>query len=434
MKKQVQRVRAWGLVVCVGLAGLAMAAPTAWAQGGDAPRGGGRIGGGMMRGLMGGQWAQPPALREADLRGAMQDALADVPLSQEQEQAIASLVRGYGERVDANEQKVRDARRAAMEKFRESRDPSVWEAVREQQQAAATEQRTIEATLLGDVRAVLTSEQGQAWEGIEAGVQRSRSLRRGLLSGERVSLRGVLREVWASEGEPMPQELRDTLAAYEVQLDGVLKARDALLNESATLTDAVRSGDIAEATKQLEQREAAARAVAQVNERFAGSVRGLLPEGTREAFDAQLQRMRYPEAYRKSGMQEALDGALELHDLTDDQRTQLAGIVEKFDAKYAAFRTKAIAARADAEANLKVSDMVSRFTGGGRGGNDRLGAVEAVFEERRSLDRELRQELAAVLNEEQAKIVLPEAGERGGGEGGGGRGRGGMRQRENPPV
>jgi hypothetical protein len=63
-----------------------------------------------------------------------------------------------------------------------------------------------------------------------------------------------------------------------------------------------------------------------------------------------------------------------------------------------------------------------------------LGAVEAVFEERRSLDRELRQELAAVLNEEQAKIVLPEAGERGGGEGGGGRGRGGMRQRENPPV
>jgi hypothetical protein len=431
----------WGMMVAAGLAVVAVAAPVAWAQGGNAPRegerrGGGRQGGGMMRGLMGGQWAQPPALREADLRGAMQDVLADTPLSDEQQQAVAALVRAYDERVGANEQKVRDARRAAMEKFRESRDSSVWEQVRTQQQAGAAEQRAMEATLLSDVRTVLTPEQGQSWDAIEAGVMRSRSLRRGLLSGERVSLRGVLREVAQANGAGteagvMTQELKDTLAAYEAQLDGVLRARDALLNESAALTDAVRSGDIAEATKQLEQREAAARAVAQVNDRFAGSVRALLAEGTREAFDAQLTRSRYPEAYRKSGIQEALDGALDLHDLTDDQRTQLAGIVERFDARYAGFRAKAIAARADAEANMKVSDVVARFTGGG-GGNDRWSAAEAVFEERRGIDRELRAELAAVLNEEQAKIVLPAPGERGGGGEGGGRGR--MRQRENPPV
>jgi hypothetical protein len=447
-------VRVAAMMGGAGLAAIAGLASDARAQGGEQPREAGRgqdgrrqdwrgQGGGMMRGLMGGQWAQPPALREADVRSALQDALPGMPLSDEQTQAIATLVRSYDERVDANERKARDARRAAMEKFRETRDASVWEGVREQQERNAREQREMEATLLADVRTTLSAEQDAQWSAIEAGVMRSRSLRRGLLSGERVSLRGVLREVVGvvggeeSRGKLTPeatQQLADTLAAYETQLDSALRARDAMLSESARVGEAMRTGDIAGATRQLELAEEAARNVASVNERFAGAVRGLLPEATREAFDAGLRKSRYPEAYRKTGMQEALDAALDLHDLTEEQRASLAGIVQRFDARYAGLRDRAIAARADAEANMRVADVVARFAGGGRGDNDRWGAVEAVFDERRSVDRELRQELSSVLNAEQAGIVLPQQGEGRRGREGGGQGGGQGRERANPPV
>jgi Spy/CpxP family protein refolding chaperone len=65
--------------------------------------------------------------------------------------------------------------------------------------------------------------------------------------------------------------------------------------------------------------------------------------------------------------------------------------------------------------------------GRGQGGNDRIDAVETTMEERRALDRELREELTKILTPEQAKIAIPQRGE--GREGG----RGG-RNRDNIPM
>lgn len=419
-------------VVASALILLAGSATVALAQGGGGQRGGGRGGergngggGGMLRGLMGGQAGQMPALREADLQSAIDTALEANALSKEQQEAVTSLFRSLSEQRDASENKMREATRAAMEKFREDRDQAAFDTVRTLREANQREQQTLEATLMQDIKSVLTPEQQQSWDRIEAGANRSRSLRRGMLSAERLSLRDVVRETVPSEGVSV--ELRDALVEYETQLDSALRVRDSLLAGNTEIGEAVRAGDIEKATKLLEEREAASRKVKELNERFSGQLRALVPEGKREAFDGAVERESYPDAFRRSGMQGALDTALDLHDLSDDQSTQLAGIVERFDSRYVALRTKAIAARKDAEANLKVADLVARFAGGDRGqrgGGDRLEAIESLAEERRTLDRELREELTKVLNEEQAKIVIPQRGE--GGEG--------RRGRMNPPM
>lgn len=390
-------------------------------------RGGGFGGGGVMRGLMQGQWSQVPALREGDMRSAIENTLETSPLSEEQREALTALFRSFGDQLDAADNKVREANRAAMEKFREERDASVFDSVRTLRETNAKEQQALEATLLSDVKAVLTPEQLNSWNTIEASANRSRSLRRGFLSSERVSLRNVVREA-IPEG-PLATELKDALTEYETQLDSALRVRDALLASSTGVGEAIREGDMEKATKMLEEREQAARNVKQLNERFAGQIKSLMPEEKREAFDRTYEKAAFPDAYRKSGSQEALDTALEMHDLTDDQRTQLTAIAERFDPRFTSLRAKTIAARKEAEDNTKVADLIARMTAGGRGqgGNDRIDAVETTMEERRALDRELREELTKILTPEQAKIAIPQRGE--GREGG----RGG-RNRDNIPM
>lgn len=396
----------------LGVAGAVLLPVTAaFAQpGGGGGRGPGGFGGGGMGGGMMGQM-MTPALSARDL----DRVVASLGLNDEQKAAVKVLHEGFAEEMRTALENVRKQTETIRDEFRDTQDPEVFQKMRPIMEKARDARRKADEQFMNDVKAVLTPAQAEKWPSAERAMRRVTTVRRGLMSGERVDLIQVVDEL-KLDGESAAS-VKPILDAYEMDLDRELIQRNKQYEEGldrmAQLRDA---GDFEGIQEVIAKGREASVKVRDVNRRYARQIEGQLPEASREAFQAEFKRQSFPEVYRETNAARSLDAAVGFADLTPEQKDQVLAMRESYRRSLAATNDKLAAAIEENEMNFDVRRM-------GRGQQDENPAND-IRRDRRDLDRTTIEKLRAVLTDAQ-KERLPQA-ERGGPDGGG---RGGQGQR-----
>jgi hypothetical protein len=100
----------------------------------------------------------------------------------------------------------------------------------------------LRSQFVGDVQSDLADEQIQRWPALERALTRERSLPKGRISGESTDLVKLVAAQKLAESEMAT--LATSIEAYEVDLDGALKRRDAFLADANQgIDEAISSGD-----------------------------------------------------------------------------------------------------------------------------------------------------------------------------------------------
>lgn len=386
----------WVWVSVVGL--LALGAAPASAQ----PRGG-PMGGPM--GGMGGGDMMVPGISSTDLERYAKF----LSLTPEQTEASKALLEGYQSEFERAAKTMREASDAAREEFRETRDVGVWQDLRPKMEAFRAQRDRLEQSLMGDVKTLLSPEQGERWPRIERMRRRDGTLRRGFMSGESVDVARLVEE--AKVSPEALAALEPVIEQYEAELDKALQERNQIYEDAMNQGMGLwRQGDMQGMQALLEKGREAAIKVRDINRRYARQAQGLLPEDAKPAFDAAFRERSFPRVYRQSYAARALDLAKAFEDLTPEQRTGLDDLRQSHARDAAVANQKWAAAIEENERSQTIADMM-----GMGGGND---GVRSARTARRDLDERALEKLRQLLTPEQVKR-LPDRRGRDEEEGGG---------------
>lgn len=401
-------------VVCVGVAGPALAQP----GGGGGP--GMRMMGGGMGGMFGGG---DSAISESQV-----EKLAGIAgMTKDQTEAALMLHEGYQAQVREMQNAMRSKMEAARDAFRESGDPGEFMSMRDDMAKARADRKRLDESFMGDVRALLSDEQAAKWPRVEMTLRRDQLLRRGMLSGERVDLFRLVDDL--KLGDEARRPVNEVLSNYEADLDRELVKRDAFTEKVMSQMDQLRD-DPAKAQAMLEEGRGAGVRVRDVNRRYARLIGDMLPMESKAAFDAAFQRESFPTVYRESAVTRGVSVAMGLEDLTPEQRTKIMELNDKYTREAASANERLAKAEEDNEMTMTVDRMMGGggmrggAGGGGRGGDQADSPVQRARQDRRELDRRTNEALRDILTESQRE-KLPRNDMRGGrgGEGGGGEGQ-----------
>lgn len=412
--------RRFGVMVGVAVFGVSMLASPAAAQPGGGFGGAfGGMGGGMGREM----FAAPFSTREMERYGEF------LGLTQEQREVVRMLVEAQVEAFQAQARVVRDKMDQIREEFREYRDPSVWEGMQGVMENFRRFREESEKTLLGDVQAILTSAQAERWPALERTMRRDRTIRRGLMSGERLDLVRMVEEANLEADVKAP--LEPVLEQYAIDLDRALIQRNAFQDEAMQrMGEIMRNQDMDTAQKLLEEGRQYSVAVKDINRRYARQIESMLPDGAREAFAAQVARVSFPDVYRPSYTSRALDAAIGFNDLTEDQKARITAIRDSFNRETNVLNRRLAEAIEQSEMTMTVQQMFRRGFGGEEGQDAEL------RRQKRDLDRSSLERLRDVLT--QAQIQRLPSRDEGDRRGGPGQGGGQQQQRRvferNPPT
>ncbi|MBL8964102.1 MAG: hypothetical protein KF787_09970 [Phycisphaeraceae bacterium] len=409
-----------GAIAAVGVASIL--SPAAHGQPGGAGRGGPQ--GGGMRGMMGDLFSSPVTNREIDLFTQV------AGLTTDQKEAAKTILEGYQENFRSRSNRVQRDMDRVREKFQETRDPGVWLELRTTMQDFRAQRTQMEEQFFSDFKSLLTPQQVERWPAIERAHRRSRTLGRGMISGERADLIQIM------ESSAFPVDVQATvlpvLGDYEEALDRALIARNKAYDEVA---DAFQQGGMGDGFARAQElfakgREASIR-VRELNRRYARQILDMLPETSKEAFDSAFKRASYPDVYRPTSAGRQISAAEQFTDLDDTQKESLSAVKTTYARSLAAINEKMAAAITRREEEFDPRQMMQRMGRGGRGGgqgdNDQTAELRR---EKRALDETTAANLRKILREDQVGR-LPQEGDdeagdrrRGGGGGGGERRRG----------
>ncbi len=323
MKKHMRVVSIFALAL---VAGLAVAQPE-----GQPRREGrdfGRLGEGARRMGLGGNGQEAPPFNRRQIERMSEQ----IGLSEDQKVAAMTLLEGYEEQVRKANEDARTRRREAMEKFRESQDPAVWETVRTTATTDRDARKKLDTQLLTDLSAVMTAEQATKWPSAERALKRGQSLRRGLLSAERADIMELVQETELPE--QTLKDLEPVLSQYELDIERQLAERDRLM-EAAGMDQMFRmrmAGDNEGLEKFLAERRDAAAKVRDINRRYARQIQDALPEEAKPVFAQRFKEASYPDIYRRTQAHRALDAAWNMSDLNDEQKLKIDDIRNTFTA------------------------------------------------------------------------------------------------------
>lgn len=399
-------VAACGLALAVSP--VLMGTSAAQAQPGEGRRGMGGGPGGMMGGMMGGN--NPPiSQRQAERYYEM------LGLTAEQKEAAATLFDAYQDAARAVQEGVREKMDDIRAEFQETRDPSVWQGMRDIMRKSRDERTKLDEGFFEDLKVVLTPEQASGIERVERAHRRESGARQGLMSGERVDLVAMVDEpdVKTALGDGRAK-LSEMLTAYEDELDRALKQRDDVRAEIAESFQEIRqSGDPEKMNEMIEKGREASVRVRDINRKYARQMMDSLEGDARVAFERRFREQSFPEVYRPTRAARAIDGALGLNDLTPEQKTQ----VEELKASYARamepLNEKLAKATEENEETMTAEGMMRMF-----GGGPQEGPLADARRERREQMNDTVEKLRKILTPEQVER-LPSGNDEGGPGGGG---------------
>lgn len=165
-----------------------------------------------------------------------------------------------------------------------------------------------------DMKRVLNQEQMQLWPSFDRRLFRLKQLRNAKLTGERLDLLIVLRELNLSEDQS--NELAPLMESYEIELDKSLRKREASAkNARGKLFDSIKDNTPATAISVTERELALRKVVRDVNERYIGIFSAALPDDLSKSFIEKVQMRTFARVYRPTRGQRIIKAAKEIEGL-----------------------------------------------------------------------------------------------------------------------
>lgn len=367
-------------IVC----GLALASSIALAQDGPrrGPGGPGGPGGDFMREM------QRPALTLEDLN-KYADTLA---LTADQKEAAKAL-------IETAQEEIRTQGEAMREEFRRMREEGGpggpggpgggREGMRERMEKQRAQREKIDATLLADMKSILTPEQEAKWPIVERARRRDAVGRRGMMSGERVDLIDITRRAsWSPE---IKAKLAGPLEQYEMDLDRLLVQREGVYERGMReMRDRMRDGNMEAAQKQMDEGRQASQRVRDLNQRVAREIAGLLPEAERATFELEVKKASFPRIYRTRPLERQIEAAAKLSGLSDAQKGELAQLSEAYGRDLTGLRDKQADATVELESKATIETFMDREW-------DERGPMRELQDQRRTLERSTEDKLKKIL-------------------------------------
>jgi len=341
-------------------------------------------------------------------------------LTEDQKMAGEALIEGYQDQVRQAREQMRKQGEEIRQQWEETRDPNVWQGMRTMGEKVRAERKKLDEALTNDLKSLLTPQQTERWPAVERAQRRDTTLRRGLMSGERVNLFELVDQLKLADDARTT--VNAALAEYEVDLDRALIARNAAYEEGMSkMMELRQGGNMDEMQKLMDRGREVSTRVRDVNRRYARQITDALPESHRAEFEASFKRASFPEVYRPTLAERSFDAALTFEDLSESQRESVRAAKESYTRSLSLMNEKMAAAIEEQESKATIQNMMQRF--GGRG-NDQ-GPMGDLRRERREAADAALESLKKVLTPEQA-AKLPQR------EGNGDRERGGEPQMDGP--
>jgi len=345
-------------------------------------------------------------------------------LTPDQLESAKSMLEGFNGDFNSIRQEMRQAFESMRNEAQDSGDNSLWRNAPKLMSGFQQKVEKIEKQYFDDLKLLLTDDQAAKWPAVERAHRREKSAPRGgLVSGETVDLIKIVHDL-KSLTDADRQAVQPLLDQYEGELDRALTERDKAYQEGMEQGMQLWMNQQMDKIEALfsKSRDAAAK-VKDVNKRFARQVGAGLPEKAQPDFEKEVKKASFPRVYRATFATRALDTALGLGDLSEDQKTQLTTIKTSFETQLSGLQEKQAASIEETEMKRTAMQMF----GMGGGGND---GSQEVRDQRRELESATYDKVKAVLNEAQ-QAKLPEKPQQGnwrrmlpGGGGGTGGGQG----------
>lgn len=328
-------------------------------------------------------------------------------MDEAQKEALAALHEGYMTQHQANMKAMQDKMKEVQEKFNETKDFTVWQkdfpkAMKDIQTKAEQQEKEF----YDDFKTLLSDGQAGHWAGVERHRRREKNLKFGFMAGEGVDLVRVSERAGVDVFKP--GEFRDTLQAYEGEMDKVLVAKEKFAKESS---DAMGDGtDMAKmmenATKMMKTVRDQGRQQRSINKDYSGRLQRVLSESDAAKFLGEYRKAAFPRVYREPATLEAIKAAEKMEDLDTSQKQTIAAIKEQYERELAAANEKwasAVEARDDSIGDDPMA-MAQIFMPG----QEEKGPLPDAKKARKELDERTRERLVAALNDKQRE-KLPKA-------------------------
>lgn len=335
-------------------------------------------------------------------------------LDDAQKDEAKALFEGYAAQFRAASETMRKGMREAQAEFSDSEDFQAFNKLMRKTMGEFNETGDrLEMEFFGDLRQLLSAEQDKAWPRLERLRRRETGLRFGTLSGDRVDLTDVVRQLKVDVGSI--DGLPDALEQYEVDLDRALSERTKLMEEQRSDDDdggELIIHDPAQMQERLQAMREVGMRIREVNQRHSRLIQAMLPESDSAKLAQEFRRRAFPQVHRKTHAQRVLDAASGFDDLTPEQKRALEEIREGYEREASA-------------ANDRWMDEITKDEESGEGGAIMLGGGQVMRmsfggeeegpladarKARREVDRKLRDRIEGLLTPTQ-KERLPEPGQ-----------------------
>lgn len=323
-----------------------------------------------------------------------------------QREVAAELFAEFADRRTQRRDLQRERMAAAREGAREGGDfGELYRAIRslgEQERKASDAEQ---ATLLADVRALLTEAQAERWPLVERRLRRDRLLSGLTRSLARVDMEDLVREA-APELAQTP-EMASEIEAWALRVDKALRQREKLAADVAenafnvgggarlvmSVTETRGQGE--DPYKPLREIDGRLEDMAGALVRVAGAMAG--PEQA-QAIDRAWHERAFPQVYRPTDGERRLQAALAMEGLTADQADVLAALRDEVARLADTRRAAWLAAARQAEAASTLPPGVELQVGGDGAPAD---PVAQARESVRAIDTRIEGGLEAVLTADQ---------------------------------
>lgn len=316
-------------------------------------------------------------------------------LSEDQKLFAEGLLEAYMADFQSLREEYRRIVDAAREEFRETRDRKVWEDLQEVSGVFEDRRKKLDEQFLNDFKLVLTAEQAAEWGDVERFRRRFYTLGQGgLVSGETVDLTRIVTDLTLTEEQRV--SVAPILDRYTEALDRALIERNAIYEQGTS--DAMRLWQeqrFDEMQRRFEEARDAATRLRDINKQYARQMEASLGQDAGQRFGREFLKRSFPDIYTDSAGMRALDMALVMEDLTDDQAQRVSDLQSQFMRQVEQANTQLQALTEQSEANRSVRDM---FGMGRSQGSEELREARQAREQ---LDRTVMDRLKSVLTPEQ---------------------------------
>lgn len=196
--------------------------------------------------------------------------------------------------------------------------------------------------VVSSIELLLTATQKTDFPKFERFLRREKTMGNAALSGEGTNLFLVIDE--AELSQPSIDAAGKILDVYEVELDSALVARDSFIEQSEPKMMRVTLDGNADAARALAERQIALRkGVRDVNDRFITQIAESMSPDEGAKFKKAALLSAYRRVFRPTRSSEAFEKALQLADLTPEQRIAVTALQAEYESQLRAANEKIVA-------------------------------------------------------------------------------------------